>query len=425
MTTTQTQTTKNRHGFTLVELLVVISIIGMLAALLMPAIQAARETARRVQCTSNQRQVALALQTYEHTKGAFPALRAPLRPSLHYKRNNLSQTQTSVERGRGDNIDLTWVAFILPYIEQSPAWARITSANIDYESFGALYDLTLPIMQCRSSGVNSSESRISFVANAGPINIWGGPAENSVDTEFGWREQMGAPVHNERDAKKYTIFFDHFAWVGRWDDNLALDRQNPYTNGPLFTNLCKTKITLDNIASMDGTSMTILVSENEDAGQWIWSWGEYNAGQPYANLPCACNLHPADSVATGSMIENAVGFCYPNRFLTTSDPGYNPDIYEQPYYEPAYLPNGNPNGGLDNTLGPMFINEGRRSTGYIDISRGRQRTTRPSSGHPGVVVAAFCDGSVRPLKDDMDRTTFVRLARPSSGAILNPKELFD
>jgi prepilin-type N-terminal cleavage/methylation domain-containing protein len=421
---TTRKATKNRHGFTLVELLVVISIIGMLAALLMPAIQAARETARRIQCTSNQRQVALALQTYEHTKGAFPALRAPLKPALHYKRNNLSQT--SVEIGRGDNIDLTWVAFILPYMEQSPAWARISSASIDFESFGTLYDLTLPIMQCRSSGANSSESRISIVANAGPINTWGGHLTGNVDTEFGWREQMGAPVHNERDAKKYTIFFDHLAWVGRWDDNYTLDRQNPYTNGPLFTNLCKTKITLDNITSMDGTSLTILISENEDAGQWIWPWSDSWSATPYENFPCTCNLHPSGGASTGSMIENAVGFCYPNKFLaSTSDPGYNPDIYEQPYYEPVYLANGNQNGGTGDVIGPMFINEGRRSTGYIDISRGRQRTTRPSSGHPGVVVAAFCDGSVRPLKDDMDKTTFVRLARPGSGAILNPKDLFD
>ena len=74
---------QNRLGFTLVELLVVISIIAVLAALLMPAIQAAREAARRTQCISNQRQVAFALINYESAKKSFPALRAPLKPSAY------------------------------------------------------------------------------------------------------------------------------------------------------------------------------------------------------------------------------------------------------------------------------------------------------------------------------------------------------
>src|SRR5688500_12419399 len=83
-----------RKGFTLVELLVVIAIIGILIALLLPAVQAAREAARRYQCTNNLKQIGLAMHNYHDINGKFPPSRI----------------------ARGDYI--TWAVLILPYMEQ-------------------------------------------------------------------------------------------------------------------------------------------------------------------------------------------------------------------------------------------------------------------------------------------------------------------
>jgi prepilin-type N-terminal cleavage/methylation domain-containing protein len=382
------QTTHKQFGFTLVELLVVISIIALLAALLMPAIQAAREAARRAQCTSNQRQVAFALLNYESTKKGFPALRAPLKPSAYPWIDTPPAGKPAEECA-----ELAWIGFLLPFMEQNTAWSQINSGVIERE----LYNLVLPVMQCKSSGISSGESRINYVANAGPTNRW----NYTAGLYYG---EYSNPDRPSKDEKMYTLFFDHFGWVSQWQDQPS--RQ------------CTTKITLDDISSMDGTSMTILLSENEDAGHWIWYANHPDFGH---NIPVATtNAVPDGSwyVISGADIvpseepfglgdmESLVGFCFPN------------DLGPLPEEIPNYIPLMS---GTDNERSPLFINEGRSNFGANIVYRSRK--ARPSSGHPGVVIAAFCDGSVRPLKDDMDKTLFVRLCRPGSGVILNPKDL--
>ena len=96
-----TDNSPRRAGFTLVELLVVIAIIGILIALLLPAVQAAREAARMCQCKNNLRQIGLALHNYQVTHGSFP-------PGV---------LGTSGSTSANHKLH-TWQAVILPYIEQ-------------------------------------------------------------------------------------------------------------------------------------------------------------------------------------------------------------------------------------------------------------------------------------------------------------------
>jgi prepilin-type N-terminal cleavage/methylation domain-containing protein len=96
-------TAGRRQAFTLVELLVVIAIIGVLVALLLPAVQAAREAARRAQCSNNLRQIGIGLHNYHDTYQTFP-----------FGWSNRGQA---------------WSACILPFIEQGPLWNTLQWAE--------------------------------------------------------------------------------------------------------------------------------------------------------------------------------------------------------------------------------------------------------------------------------------------------------
>jgi len=100
-----------RPAFTLVELLVVITIIGMLMALLMPAISAAREQGRRTQCTSNQKEIGLALLAFESAKKAFPGWRNTV----------LTSGTTSNSSGTAT---VPWSGMLLPYTERNDLWTQ-------------------------------------------------------------------------------------------------------------------------------------------------------------------------------------------------------------------------------------------------------------------------------------------------------------
>ena len=110
---TRFPTTNSRFGFTLVELLVVIAIIGVLVALLLPAVQAAREAARRTQCLNNNRQLGIALQNYEDSNKRLPP------GNLGYDTEAMTFASVQYYSSPPEELPTPFVAFVLPFLEES------------------------------------------------------------------------------------------------------------------------------------------------------------------------------------------------------------------------------------------------------------------------------------------------------------------
>ncbi|MDR1960644.1 MAG: DUF1559 domain-containing protein [Planctomycetaceae bacterium] len=159
---------KSQSAFTLVELLVVIAIIGILIALLLPAVQAAREAARRMQCSNNLKQVSLALHTYHDAAGAFPG-----------QTNRLALNSSYPLYGPG--------ALLLPYIEQGALHSSIkTTSGLDTYEQSSVFDVRISAYLCPSDGdgrsvTGSGPTNVMFSFADGMWNMWnGGNAGNAI-----------------------------------------------------------------------------------------------------------------------------------------------------------------------------------------------------------------------------------------------------
>lgn len=161
-----------QQAFTLVELLVVIAIIGILIALLLPAVQAARESARRSQCANNLKQVGLGMQNFHDARKHLPP--GGISGALGQAHKKLNLTVANVNHG--------WAAFILPFIEQDALWENYRLDINWYDAANApIRETFLTTFMCPSAPeqrriVTGTTNNVAWTAAAGDYGL-----DNRID----------------------------------------------------------------------------------------------------------------------------------------------------------------------------------------------------------------------------------------------------
>ena len=171
----KTHRSRNARGFTLIELLVVIAIIAVLIALLLPAVQSAREAARRIQCTNNLKQLGLAFANYESTNSMW------CMGAVTFGGGNsaLAGNPMGPPPGQSGVINgLNWVALILPYMEQSPIYSSINfslgyGSTASMPAIATVWYTRLSMLTCPSDG-DQEGFRNSGSGNGNGQDISGG-----------------------------------------------------------------------------------------------------------------------------------------------------------------------------------------------------------------------------------------------------------
>ncbi|HPM81320.1 MAG TPA: DUF1559 domain-containing protein [Candidatus Anammoximicrobium sp.] len=206
------------HGFTIVELLVVIAIIGVLVGLLLPAVQMARESARRSQCQSNLRQCGMAVTNYATAKGQLPPSRSILSKGvLRYV--------------------LNWPCTLLSELEQVPAHNDLRNKVLP------LPPVTIKVLMCPTQSLfNSTDYPLSYVVNGGRANF--------------------------TDASAGTYNFDwvpNGVFIDKGDMTMVGGKPVETTGGKIHR--------MEEIAKYDGTSNTLMIGENANVASWLLAIG--------------------------------------------------------------------------------------------------------------------------------------------------------
>jgi prepilin-type N-terminal cleavage/methylation domain-containing protein/prepilin-type processing-associated H-X9-DG protein len=268
-----------RRGFTLVELLVVIAIIGILVALLLPAIQAAREAGRRTQCKNNLKNIGLAILNCYDTYKYFPTGGTSPNPPLESYLRDTHEKSVFLRKGPANGPleqGLCWMYQILPFLEEDALTDLIRTSQLD--------DFAVPLYNCPSRrGITfHQDTRRHMTDYAGVV---GGPSRTEIgDAAFNAFLNDAAPAHTHFKNNQVDAFWGCPNCAepggGRGIDDLKnnppgkirgviqrvdwvpqLGPNKPYPGDHLgwMTKMTVAKIT-------DGTSKTMMVSE-----KWLHS----------------------------------------------------------------------------------------------------------------------------------------------------------
>ena len=244
---------RKSRAFTVVEMLVVISIIAMLMALLLPAVQAARETGRRIVCANNLKELGTAVKEYEQSREHLPPSRSfPVAQLGVYTPPPLwTETPPATPPPLPSPLTvhceyINWVHYLLPYIkpdskeqltQELPAIDAGTRSTWHVQG-------QIRVVMCPSDISNDdSLEKISYACNGGrPDNPAPSPATLALD------------------------------WLGNGVFCNRLKGTNAATNQHQIDH-----ISFGDIANGDGTTNTIMLAENVNAQTWNWSPNEYHA----------------------------------------------------------------------------------------------------------------------------------------------------
>jgi len=368
---------RNHSGFTLVELLVVIAIIGTLVGLLLPAVQAAREAARRSQCGNNLRQLGLGFQNYLSAKSGFPA-------SLYDQNENL---QDGNDPGLPSN---SHKALLLPFIEEANLasryslkkhWWDATSNNgtaadpvlgIPADSNLALAMTNVPIFLCPSTPGRDKLLSIPLRANSG--NSYS-PTAKSGRPGFSVAQPLGQTDYDVMNGIKSNVIGTSTA------DDPYYDYPNKAKN-PEWSRAALQKNKRTPLREIiDGTSKTIMMVEC--------------AGRPDVWRGKKKLTVSDTSSGTPQIVPSDSGVCWAD-----SDAPFSIDACTAA-------------GLVYKTLNYCASND--CSAGLADKPFNGTNANEGYSFHPGGMMVVMVDGSAQFFSDDMDLRTFAALLTKRGG----------